>query len=62
MKRASLFTVADLSRALKAVAQSGMRMAVEITPTGTIRLVPMHAGPAEPGQSTSDSIKRKIPL
>lgn len=36
-------TQADIARALRAVAGSGLKMRVEITPDGTIRLEPVDA-------------------
>ncbi|WP_036281744.1 hypothetical protein [Methylocystis sp. ATCC 49242] len=38
-------TQADIARAIRAVEQTGARMAVEIAPDGTIRIVP-YDGPA----------------
>lgn len=37
-------TQADIARALRAVAQTGSRMSVQISPDGTIRLEPVEAG------------------
>jgi hypothetical protein len=34
-------TQADIARAIRAIAQTGARLAVEIAPDGTIRLVPV---------------------
>lgn len=40
------FTQAEVHRAIKAVEQSGARMAVEIAPDGTIRIIPAdHSAP-----------------
>lgn len=39
-RRAARFTQADIARAIRAVEQTGARMAVEIGPDGTIRIVP----------------------
>lgn len=38
--RKALFKKADLERALKAIRDSGMTMAVEVGKDGTIRLIP----------------------
>jgi hypothetical protein len=35
------FKQSDVTRALKAVVQSGVNMGVEITPDGTIRIIPV---------------------
>lgn len=40
-RRPARFTQADVARAIKAVEQTGARMAVEIGPDGTIRIVPI---------------------
>lgn len=39
-------TQADIARALRAVAASGMKMAVQILPDGSIRLEPVDASSA----------------
>ena len=39
-RRPARCTQADIARAIKAVAQTGARMAVEIATDGTIRIVP----------------------
>ena len=39
-RRAAKFTEADAFRAIRAIQRSGESMAVEITPDGTIRIVP----------------------
>jgi hypothetical protein len=39
-RRPARFTQADIARALRAVEQTGARVAVEITPDGMIRIVP----------------------
>ena len=39
-RRAAKFTEADAFRAIKAIKRSGEAMAVEITPDGTIRIIP----------------------
>lgn len=41
-------TQAEIARALRAVKQVGMPMAVEIAPDGTIRLVPAQDTPPTP--------------
>lgn len=47
-RRASKFKQSDIQRALAAVAKSGANVVVEVTPDGTIRLVPAVATmPAE---------------
>lgn len=50
-RRAARFTQADIARAIRAVQQTGAGMAVEISPDGTIRIVPIpeyrRADPAE---------------
>lgn len=38
-------TQADIARALRAVAQTGSRMSVQISPDGTIRLEPVEDRP-----------------
>lgn len=45
-RTAAKITQADVARVLRAVAQSGMRMAVQIMPDGTIRLEPVDAAAA----------------
>jgi hypothetical protein len=49
-RRAAKVTQADIARAIRAVEQTGGRMAIEITPDGIIRLTPVSAAaaPAEP--------------
>lgn len=44
-RRAARFTQADIARAIKAVEQTGANMCVEITPDGTIRIVPIPERP-----------------
>jgi hypothetical protein len=39
-RRPARFTQADIARAIKAVEKTGAKMAVEIAPDGTIRIVP----------------------
>ena len=39
-RRAAPVTQAAIARALRAVEQTGVRVAIEISPDGTIRLVP----------------------
>lgn len=39
-RRPARFTQSDVARALKGAEQAGVKMAVEISPDGTIRLVP----------------------
>lgn len=39
-KRTATFKKADLERALKAIRDTGLIMAVEVTTDGTIRLIP----------------------
>lgn len=39
-KRTATFKKADLERALKAIRDTGLTMAVEVTTDGTIRLIP----------------------
>jgi hypothetical protein len=41
-RKPARFTQSDIYRALKAVQQSGLNMAVEISPDGTIRLLPVN--------------------
>lgn len=40
-RTAAKITQADIARVLRAVAQSPVPVAVEVTPDGTIRLIPM---------------------
>lgn len=40
MKQPARFTEADVCRAIRAIEKTGARLAVEIRPDGTIRLVP----------------------
>jgi hypothetical protein len=47
-RRAARFTQADVARAIRAVEQTGARMAVEIGPDGTIRIVPVSDAPRIP--------------
>lgn len=42
-RTAAKITQADIARVLRAVAQSGMKLAVEIAPDGSIRLEPTEA-------------------
>ena len=42
-RTAAKITQADIARVLRAVAQSGMKLAVEIAPDGSIRLEPAEA-------------------
>lgn len=41
MNRPARVTQADIARALRAVAQTGVSMAVEVAKDGTIRIVPV---------------------
>jgi hypothetical protein len=45
------FTQADVARAIRAVEQTGARMAVEIDPSGTIRIIPYEPPPAPANSS-----------
>jgi hypothetical protein len=45
-RRAARCTQADIARALRAAKQENSPVAVEITPDGTIRLVPVQPAPA----------------
>ncbi len=49
-RRAAKFTEADAFRAIKAIKRSGEDMSVEITPDGTIRIIPTPA-PAPPPEN-----------
>jgi len=40
-RRPALVTQADIARALRAVKSAAVSMAVEVTPDGTIRIVPV---------------------
>lgn len=52
-KAAAKFTQADVARAIRAVVQTGVSMAVEVAKDGTIRLVPVPAQPQpEPVKNT----------
>lgn len=50
------FTQADVTRAIRAVEQTGARMAVEIAPDGTIRIVPYEAPPT-PANDAGHKVK-----
>lgn len=39
-RRPATFTQADVARALRAIKQADVKMSVEISPDGTIRIVP----------------------
>jgi hypothetical protein len=42
-------TQADIARAIRAIAQTGVKMAVEIDKEGTIRIVPVESGREKAG-------------
>lgn len=46
-RRPARFTQADIARAIRATEQTGAHMAVEITPDGTIRVVPIDHKPED---------------
>jgi hypothetical protein len=52
-RRAARVTQADIARALRAVEQTGARASVEVTPDGTIRIVPIEALAPLPGPPTA---------
>ncbi|MDP3940646.1 MAG: hypothetical protein Q8R92_21235 [Deltaproteobacteria bacterium] len=52
-------TQADIARAIRAIAQTGAKLAVEIAPDGTIRLVPVDSGNNEP---TPVAVREEIRL
>ena len=54
-RRAARVTQADIARALRAAAQMGERMVLEIAPDGTMRIMPA----TEPAPSTPDKLARK---
>lgn len=54
-RTAAKVTQADISRALRAVAQTGVSMALEVLPDGTIRLVP-----CEKVDISADKAKSKV--
>jgi hypothetical protein len=58
--RKALFKKADLERALKAIRDTGMTMAVEVTRDGTIRLIPSETMRAQ--VETGRKTRAPIPL
>lgn len=59
-RRPARVSQADIARALRAVEQVGVSMAVEIAPDGTIRLVPI--APEEKRQKASVEPETEIVL
>lgn len=57
-RRPARFTQADIARAIKAVEQTGARMAVEIGTNGTIRIVPIAVSEIYP-QASPARVERK---
>lgn len=56
--RPGRFTEADIRRAIRAVQREGAKMAVEISPDGTIRIVPITAQAVPPNEpNPRDKIK-----
>ena len=60
-RRAALFTVADVARALKAGKQAGVSVAVEITRDGTLRISPHESQGLQPPKPPAEQ-KRKFVL
>jgi hypothetical protein len=58
-RRPARVTQADIARAIRAAEQAGSPRTVEITPDGTIKLVPVESGAAKPEASGK---KREIIL
>ena len=52
------FTQSDVARAIRAIQQTGAKMVVEITPDGTIRIVPIDetAQPKPPKKTISGRV------
>lgn len=61
-RRPARVTQADIARALRAADQTGMKMAVEIDPDGTIRLVPLDAGQSQKTKKSGVEAPREIVL
>lgn len=51
-RRPARFTQADLSRAIRAIAQAGSNMMVEVMPDGTMRILPAPSPSQSPGTGT----------
>ena len=58
-RRPARVTQADIARAIRAAEQAGSPRTVEITPDGTIKLVPVEPGTAKP---EANGKKREIIL
>lgn len=58
-RRPARATQADIARAIRAAEQAGSPRTVEVTPDGTIKLVPVEPEPAKPEASGK---KREIIL
>lgn len=52
-RRPATFTQADIARMLRAVAASGLKMALEVKPDGSIRLEPVDASKGGKVDSTA---------
>jgi hypothetical protein len=59
-RRQARFTQADIHRCIKAVAQSGAAMAVEVMPDGIIRIAPI-AAVSLPKLAPVENRPRRVP-
>ena len=55
-KAAAKFTQADVARAIRAIAQTGSNMAVEVIKDGTIRIVPVQTQTPAPAPKNDSPI------
>lgn len=61
-RRIAKTTQADIARALRAVNQLGLTMAVEVSPDGTIRIVPAEAVRVSMSEPSGKPQRTRIPL
>lgn len=61
-RKAARVTQADIARALRAVQQTGVTMAVEVRPDGTILLVPAERVTVSLNETKGKTPRRPVPL
>lgn len=61
-RRIAKTTQADIARALRAVQQLGLTMAVEVSPDGTIRIIPAETVRVSLNEPTGKPQRARIPL
>lgn len=61
-RRIAKTTQADIARALRAVQQLGLTMAVEVSPDGTIRIIPAETVRVSLNEPAGKPQRARIPL